>query len=242
MSDKIPVAIVTGASRGLGAVVARVLAEGGHDLVINARQGPPLAERGESLRRLGRRVVSVAGDIADPSVRARLADEARRLGGVNVLVNNASELGPIAPLQHLGADRLERVLAVNVVAPAALAVLMLPLLRERHGLIVNVSSDAAISAYAGWGAYGASKAALDLLTRTLAAEERSAGVAAVAVDPGDMRTVMHQEAFAGQDISDRPLPEMTAPFWRWLFGQPHASLHGERFAAQAEDTRWLQHA
>ena len=116
----------------------------------------------------------------------------------------------------------------------------MPLLAERRGLIVNITSDAAHGAYAGWGPYGASKAALELLTRTLAAELRDRGVSAVIVDPGDMRTRMHQEAFPHEDISDRPLPEVTVPFWNWLFDQTPDSVTGERFEAQAEDARWLQ--
>ena len=116
----------------------------------------------------------------------------------------------------------------------------MPLLAERHGLIVNITSDAAQGAYPGWGPYGASKAALELLTRTLAAELRERGVSAVIVDPGDMRTRMHQEAFPLDDISDRPLPDVTVPFWNWLFDQVPATVSGERFAAQQEDARWLQ--
>ncbi|MGH9147440.1 MAG: SDR family oxidoreductase, partial [Vicinamibacterales bacterium] len=107
-------------------------------------------------------------------------------------------------------------------------------------LVVNITSDAANGAYPGWGPYGASKAALELLTRTLAAELRDQGVSAVLDDPGDMRTRMHQEAFPSEDISDRPLPEVTAPFWRWLFDQDHEELRGQRFVAQQEDARWHQ--
>jgi NAD(P)-dependent dehydrogenase (short-subunit alcohol dehydrogenase family) len=118
--------------------------------------------------------------------------------------------------------------------------LALPLLVERQGLIVNITSDAATAAYPGWGPYGATKAALELLTRTLASELRERGVSAVLVDPGDMRTRMQQEAFPGQDISDRPLPEITGPFWNWLFDQNPDAVRGERFAAQQEDARWLQ--
>jgi NAD(P)-dependent dehydrogenase (short-subunit alcohol dehydrogenase family) len=131
---------------------------------------------------------------------------------------------------------------VNAGAPLVLTQLATPLLAERRGLIVNITSDAARGAYPGWGAYGASKAAVELITRTLATELRDRGVSAVVVDPGDMRTRMHQEAFAGEDISDRPLPEVTEPFWRWLFEQPPDTITGERFAAQQEDARWLQQA
>ena len=122
----------------------------------------------------------------------------------------------------------------------ALMQLALPLLLERRGLIVNITSDAATAAYPGWGPYGASKAALELLTRTFAAELRDQGVSAILVDPGDMRTRMHQEAFPGEDISDRPLPDVTVPFWNWLFDQDANAIRGQRFAAQQEDARWLQ--
>jgi NAD(P)-dependent dehydrogenase (short-subunit alcohol dehydrogenase family) len=135
-----------------------------------------------------------------------------------------------------------RVFPVNAGAPVALIQLAMPLLADRRGLVVNVSSDAARGAYAGWGPYGASKAALELLTRTLATELRDRGVSAVIVDPGDMRTRMHQEAFPDEDISDRPLPDVTAPFWQWLFDQTPMEVSGERFEAQGQDSRWLQHA
>jgi NAD(P)-dependent dehydrogenase (short-subunit alcohol dehydrogenase family) len=234
------VGIITGASRGLGAVIARVLAERGYDLVVGARNPGPLQDVAESIRANGSTVVPVAGDITDASVRARLVDAARELGGLDLLVNNASELGVIGPLMEFDVQRFGRVFPVNAGAPMALIQLAVPLLVERRGLIVNITSDAAHGAYPGWGPYGASKAALELLTRTLAAELGERGVSAVIVDPGDMRTRMHQEAFPLDDISDRPLPEVTVPFWNWLFDQPPASVSGERFAAQREDARWLQ--
>jgi NAD(P)-dependent dehydrogenase (short-subunit alcohol dehydrogenase family) len=239
MSQSNRVAVVTGASRGLGAVIARVLAGHGYDLVVGAHYAGPLNDIAAWLRERGGRVMTIAGDVADTAVRARLVAEARTLGGLDVLVNNASELGGIGPLSDVDLGRLERVLQVNVVAPVALIELALPLLTERSGLIVNISSDAAQGAYPGWGAYGASKAALDLLTRTLAGELRDRGVSAVSVDPGDMRTRMHQEAFPGEDISDRPLPDVTVPFWNWLFDQNPRDVNGERFAAQKEEARWL---
>ncbi|MGH9310907.1 MAG: SDR family NAD(P)-dependent oxidoreductase, partial [Vicinamibacterales bacterium] len=157
-----------------------------------------------------------------------------------VLVNNASELGGIRAVTDVNVAVLERVFRVNVVAPVALLQLARPLLAERGGLVVNVSSDAARGGYPGWGAYGATKAALDLLSKTLDAELREAGIAVVSVDPGDMRTRMHQEAFPGEDISDRPLPEVTIPFWHWLFAQDARTLGGRRLAAQQEEARWLQ--
>jgi len=234
------VAIITGASRGLGEVIARVLAERGYDLVVGARNPGPLQDVAASISQKGLTVKPVAGDVTDASVRARLVSAARELGGLDLLVNNASELGDIGPLMEFDVQRFGRVFPVNTGAPIALIQLAVPLLAERRGLIVNITSDAAHAAYPGWGPYGASKAALELLTRTLAAELRDRGVSAVAVDPGDMRTRMHQDAFPLEDISDRPLPDVTAPFWHWLFDQKPADISGERFAAQREDARWLQ--
>jgi len=235
------VALITGASRGLGAVIARVLAGRGDDLVIGAREAGPLDEVAETLRARGGNIVAVAGDITDQAVRARLVGAARELGGLDLLVNNASELGVIGPLASLDITRFARVMQVNAGAPLVLIQVAMPLLAERRGLIVNISSDAAQGAYAGWGPYGASKAALELLTRTLAGELRDldrGGVSAVIVDPGDMRTRMHQDAFPGEDISDRPLPDVTVPFWNWLFDQNPREISGERFTAQQEDPRW----
>ena len=139
-------------------------------------------------------------------------------------------------------QRFGRLFPVNTGAPIALIQLAVPLLAARRGLIVNITSDAANGAYPGWGPYGATKAALELLTRTLAAELRDQRVSAVLVDPGDMRTQMHQEAFPSEDISDRPLPDVTAPFWRWLFDQDPEEVRGERFVAQQEHARWHQPA
>ena len=247
------VAIVTGASRGLGRVIARVLARRGYALVLGARNTAALDEvaawldRGDSPPR----VVTVSGDVADPAARERLVAEARALGPLRVLVNNASELGAIEPLTDAPLVRIERVLAVNLLAPLALTQLAMasfevPRSAEaglyESGLVVNITSDAAQGAYEGWGVYGASKAALDLASRTFANELHERGVSVVSVDPGDMRTRMHQAAFPGQDISDRPLPEVTEPFWTWLFDQPPAAVNGQRFAAQQEDTRWLSPA
>src|SRR5262245_48110078 len=241
MADVARVAIVTGASRGLGAVVAHVLAWRGWDLVLGGRDEGALHEVEVALVEMGRRVRTVAGDITEAATRRRLIAEASELGGLQLLVNNASELGVIAPLARIDLERFERVLRANVVAPLALVQLALPLLVRSGGLVVNVTSDAAVGAYPGWGGYGASKAALELVTRTLAGElgER---VSVVSVDPGDMRTRMHQEAFAGQDISDRPLPEVTEPFWQWLLDQDCRAIGGRRFAAQQESATWLQPA
>jgi NAD(P)-dependent dehydrogenase (short-subunit alcohol dehydrogenase family) len=236
------VALVTGASRGLGEVIARVLAERGHNLVIGARDETALNSARDRLAQHRTRVVAIAGDVTDASVRRRWIDAARELGGLDVLVNNASELGGMGPLMTFDVQRFGRVFPVNAGAPIALIQLAVPLLAERRGLIVNITSDAAHGAYAGWGPYGASKAALELLTRTLAVELIDQGVSAVLVDPGDMRTRMHQEAFPGEDISDRPLPDVTAPFWRWLFDQDREAMRAQRFIAQQQDAPWHQPA
>jgi NAD(P)-dependent dehydrogenase (short-subunit alcohol dehydrogenase family) len=210
--------------------------------VIGGRDTGALAAAEAELARDASAVVPVAGDITDAQVRLTLIDAARALGGLNVLVNNASELGGIGPLTSFDVPKMGRLFPVNVGAPTILMQLAVPLLTERNGLIVNITSDAAVAAYPGWGPYGATKAALELLTRTLAAELREQNVSAVLVDPGDMRTRMHQEAFPGEDISDRPLPEVTVPFWNWLFDQDPEAIRGQRFAAQQEDVRWLQQA
>lgn len=237
------IALVTGASRGLGVVISRVLAERGYDLVIGARDEGALARvRDELVANQRRRVVAVAGDVTDASTRQRWVEAARELGGLDVLVNNASELGGIGPLMTFDVQRFGRVFPVNAGAPVALIQLAVPLLTARRGLIVNITSDAASGAYPGWGPYGASKAALELLTRTLAAELHDYGVSPVLVDPGDMRTRMHQDAFPGQDISDRPLPDVTAPFWHWLFDQDREAIRGQRFVAQQQDAPWHQPA
>ena len=232
------VAMITGASRGLGAELARFLAKQGYDLVLTARGADALETTAHDLESHGGRVVAIAGDVSDQEHRFRLAEAAGSLGGLDLLVNNASELGP-SPLRSLTdypLDTIEHVLKVNVLAPLGLVQATLPLLKASRGIVVNISSDAAVGGYPGWGAYGASKAALDLASLTLAGELREDGVAVVGVDPGDMRTQLHQEAFPGEDISDRPLPEATLPFFAWLLGQPPMSVTGGRYQAQSD--RW----
>jgi len=223
-------------------VIARVLAKRGYSLVIGGRDGEALDRATDELKKDAPAVVAVAGDVTDAQVRTTMIDAARQLGGLSVLVNNASELGPIGPLATFDVPRFGRLFPVNVGAPMFLVQLARPLLTARRGLIVNVTSDAATGAYPGWGPYGATKAALELLTRTLATELEADGVSAVLVDPGDMRTRMHQEAFPGEDISDRPLPEVTEPFWKWLLDQNPHDVRGQRFAAQKKDAPWLQPA
>ena len=230
------VALVTGASRGLGAALTDFLALRGYDLVITARGQQKLAETARALEARGGRVVALAGDIADPRHRQRLVQAAASMGRLDLLVNNASSLGPspLPALADYSLGDLEDVFAVNVSAPLGLVQVALPLLKRSKGLIVNISSDAAVGAYPGWGGYGASKAALDLVTLTLANELRDSGVGAVSVDPGDRRTAMHQLAFPGEDISDRPLPDVTLPFWAWLLGQDPMAVSGQRFRAQGQ--------
>ena len=230
------VALITGASRGLGAELAGFLAKRGYNLVLTARGSGALEATAQPLEEYGSRIVALSGDVSDPEHRSRLAEAAKSLGGLDLLVNNASHLGlsPLPPLSDYSLDAIERVFGVNLIAPLGLVQSTLHLLRESGGLVVNISSDAAVGGYPGWGAYGASKAALDLVSLTLADELRDDGVAVVSVDPGDMRTEMHQDAFSGEDISDRPLPEVTLPFWAWLLGQPRMSVTGRRFQAQSD--------
>ena len=206
------VAIITGASRGFGRALAIDLVRDGWAVVADARHGP-----------LPDGVHAVPGDVTDASHRAELVRAAADLGGLDLLVNNASTLGP-SPLPRLAdfpVDGIGDVFRTNAGAPLALLQLALPLLRQRAGAVVNVTSDAAVEPYEGWGMYGASKAALDQLSRVLGAEEP--GIRVWAFDPGDMRTQMHQDASPGEDISDRPEPESVVPSLRWLLAERPAS-------------------
>lgn len=233
-SDK-PTALITGASRGLGATLAHFLAGQGYQLVITARRPEILMEMAHQLAAGGSNVIAVRGDVGDPTHRHELAQAAQSLGRLDILINNASELGPspLPELERFPLNELLYLFDVNVAAPLGLIQETLPLLKSSLGLIVNISSDAATGGYPGWGGYGASKAALDLISLTLA-NELAGAVAVVAVDPGDMRTDMHQAAYPGEDISDRPAPDVTLPFWAWLFGQERRAVSGQRYRAQAE--------
>jgi NAD(P)-dependent dehydrogenase (short-subunit alcohol dehydrogenase family) len=208
-----PVAVVTGASRGLGRALAGSLAAAGYQLIIDARDREALTAAAAQIAREhgSQAVVAVPGDITDPAHRAALAAAAAQAGGASLLVNNAGTLGvsPLPAMAEYPADGLRSSLEVNVVAPLALTQLMLPDLREHGGAVLNITSDAAVEAYSGWGGYGAAKAALDQASHVLAAEEPSVRV--WWVDPGDLRTQMHQQAFPGEDISDRPLPAAVMP-------------------------------
>jgi NAD(P)-dependent dehydrogenase (short-subunit alcohol dehydrogenase family) len=197
-------AIVTGASRGLGLALTRALAPRGWRVVVDARDGAALERAVEGLDG----VVAVPGDIADPEHRRGLV--AAAAGRIDLLVNNASVLGPSPQpaLADYPLEELRRVHEVNVVAPLALVQLALPLLAV-GARVVNVISDAALEAYEGWGGYGASKAALAQLSAVLAVEQPELRV--YAVDPGDMNTQLHQEAYPGEDISDRPPPDESVP-------------------------------
>ena len=198
-------ALITGASRGLGLALARELAAQGWALIVDARGAEALAAAEAELAR-DTTVVAIPGDVTEAGHRQALAGAATTLGNLHLVVNNASTLGP-SPQPAL-ADYplavLEQVYRTNVIAPLALLQLLRPALQP-GAVVINVTSDAAVEAYPGWGGYGSSKAALDQLSAIFAAENPELRV--YAVDPGDMRTQMHQEAFPGEDISDRPLPE-----------------------------------
>jgi NAD(P)-dependent dehydrogenase (short-subunit alcohol dehydrogenase family) len=206
-----PTAIITGASRGLGLALARALAERKWNLVIDARGADALQKVAEELAGTTE-VVAVTGDVADEAHRSELVEAARAMGGPDLLVNNASLLGP-SPQPKLAEYPLEtfrQVYEVNVTGPLALIQQALPLLSQSpQGRILNVTSDAGVEGYEGWGGYGSSKAALEQLSKVLAAEHPELKV--WWVDPGDMNTQMQQEAFPGEDVSDRPPPEESVP-------------------------------
>jgi NAD(P)-dependent dehydrogenase (short-subunit alcohol dehydrogenase family) len=203
-----PVAVITGASQGLGLELARALAREGWQVVGDARGSQALAA---AFADLPGTHSPVAGDVTDPAHRAQLAAAAADLGGANLLVNNASTLGasPLPAFADLDPATYLRTFETNVVAPLALVRELLPQLRANNGTVLDISSDAAVEPYETWGGYGSSKAALDHASRILAAEEPLLKV--YAVDPGDMRTAMHQDAFPGEDISDRPEPWAAVP-------------------------------
>jgi NAD(P)-dependent dehydrogenase (short-subunit alcohol dehydrogenase family) len=210
------VALVTGASRGLGRALSAGLAERGWSLIVDARDAGGLRAAEEDLRRRlrpGADLVAIPGDVADAGHRRGLAGAAHALGGLHLLVNNAGVLGPspLPPLAEYPLDGLREVIEVNVVAPLALFQETARLLRAAPGggRVLMVTSDAAVEAYPGWGGYGAAKAAVERLAAVLAVEEPELRV--WALDPGDLRTRMHQEAFPGEDISDRPEPETVVP-------------------------------
>jgi NAD(P)-dependent dehydrogenase (short-subunit alcohol dehydrogenase family) len=221
-----PTALITGASRGLGRALAAGLAREGFDLIIDARDRAALDAAAGALRAAGHptaqrpgssaaqrpgstTVTAIPGDVTDPAHRAALVAAAG--DRLDLLVNNAGTLGasPLPALADYPADELRAVFEANVIAPIALTQLALPLLRASGGAVLNITSDAAVEAYAGWGGYGAAKAALEQASNVLAAEELAVRV--WWADPGDLRTDMHQAAFPGEDISDRPEPSSVVP-------------------------------
>jgi NAD(P)-dependent dehydrogenase (short-subunit alcohol dehydrogenase family) len=229
-------AIITGASRGLGLALARTLAEDGWNLIIDAR-GEEALERARAELSRYTRVIAIPGDVTDPEHRGGLAEAAREVGGVDALVNNASVLGPSPQPELLDypLDEFEQVYRNNVLSPLAL-IQALSTDLKMGARIINVTSDAAVEPYEGWGGYGSSKAALEQLSNILAAE--NPGLRIDRVDPGDMRTQMHQEAFPEEDISDRPLPEESVPgFMELLTGDlPSGRYEARELAARVGTT------
>ena len=211
-----PLALVTGASRGLGRALAAGLAREGYDLILDARNAADLDAAASGLPGA---VTVIAGDVTDPAHRAALLRAAQAAGRLDLLVNNAGTLGasPLPALADYPVDELRTAFEVNVIAPIALTQLLLPLLRASGGAVLNITSDAAVEAYAGWGGYGAAKAALEQASNVLAAEELAVRV--WWADPGDLRTDMHQQAFPGEDISDRPWPETVVPAFTRLVAE-----------------------
>lgn len=228
-----PVALITGASRGLGLEVARLYAGRGTPLIITARHAPALSVVSDELSPFTE-VLALPGDVADSAHTERLVRSGlERFGQIDVLVNNASAIGPspMPALDTFPLDAFAEVLRINVVAPLHLIQLVLPSMRERgEGVIVNITSDAAVQAYPGWGGYGASKAALEHLSKVLAVELEGSGIRVFVVDPGDMNTQLHRDAEPGVDLSHLPGPEVPAPAFLDLLRRETAMFG--RFEAQ----------
>jgi NAD(P)-dependent dehydrogenase (short-subunit alcohol dehydrogenase family) len=212
------VAIITGGSRGLGRALTGGLVDAGWRVILDARTATDLTA---AVGQLGPAATGVPGDVTDPAHRSALLATARALGGLDLLVNNAGILGPSPQpaVADYPLDALRQVYEVNVLAPLALAQEALPALRASGGVLAMVTSDAAVQPYPGWGGYGSAKAALEQASAVLAEEEP--GITVWRLDPGDLRTRMHQEAYPGEDISDRPLPEtVVPPFLKLLQERP----------------------
>ena len=206
------VVLITGASKGLGRAIANDLARRGHPLILNARGADALNDTQRELEPFTR-VIAIAGDVSEIAEEI-VARGIAAFGRIDVVINNASEIGPspMPALEHYPWEALLRVFKVNVVAPFHLIQLLLPSMRERgRGTIVNISSDAGVNAYAGWGGYGGSKAALEHMSRILAKELEGSGVRVHVIDPGDMNTEMHALAEPGVDLSHLPHPSAIAP-------------------------------
>lgn len=225
-------ALITGASRGLGLALARALAKQGWNLIIDARSALPLEEASRELSQ-HTNVAALAGDIYDARHRFSLAEVARELGGIDAVINNAGTLGssPLPPLLEYPLESLEYVFRVNVVAQLGVLQAVWDQLKQ-GAVVINVTSDAAVEAYEGWGGYGTSKAALEQMTSVLAAENPR--IHFYSVDPGDMRTEMHQQAYPGEDISDRPLPDTSIPGFLFLLegNQPSGRYQARELVAE----------
>lgn len=221
-------ALITGASRGLGLALAQALAGNGWHLIVDARGAGALEDAVATFARQTD-VTCIPGDVADPAHRRELAQAAAAAGGLDAVVNNAGTLGvsPLPPLLDYPLDALLEVFRVNVVAQLGVLQAVRSALKP-GAVVVNISSDAGVEAYEGWGGYGASKAALEQLSNVLAVENPDLRV--YWVDPGDMRTTMHQEAFPGEDIGDRPLPEESVP---GLLAVLEGRLPGGRYQARS---------
>jgi NAD(P)-dependent dehydrogenase (short-subunit alcohol dehydrogenase family) len=236
------VALITGASRGLGLEIAREYAHHGYGLILTARGREALNTAARELAAVTD-VLALPGDVADVSHATALVQAGLdRFEHIDLLVNNASELGPspMPPLETFPILALRTVLAVNLIAPLHLAQLVLPNMKERgHGIIINVTSDAGVEAYPGWGGYGAGKAALEHLSRTLAAELEGTGVKVYVVDPGDMDTQMHRDAEPGVDLSDLPAPAFSAAAFLLLAedGRPSGRFTARELIAETQHAR-----
>ena len=229
-----PIALITGASKGFGRAVTHALAERGWTMIVDARGAGELRSATQGLADL----TAIAGDVANPDHRSRLAQAVAGGGRLDLLINNASTLGvsPLPQLADYPLGEMRTVFETNVIAPLALIQLLAEPLIDAGGTIVNVSSDAAVEAYPGWGGYGSAKAALDQLTNVLGAEEPR--LRCYAFDPGDMRTEMHQLAFPGEDISDRPEPQTVVPaLLRLLDTRPPSGRYRAADLALSEVTR-----
>ncbi len=233
LQDK--VVVITGSSKGLGRALAHAYAGAGARVVINARHAAALEATRNELVAKHAQVLALPADATRPGDIARLVDLAlAHFGRIDVLVNNAGILGPSPRpnMADLRADDLAEIFRANVIGPMLVTQAVLPhMLAQKSGLIINVTSDAGQTGYAGWGGYGAAKAALELITESWAAELEGTGVRVNAVNPGDLQTEMHQLAFPGEDISDRLNPFTVTDLFVWLASDAAANVTGQRFDA-----------
>jgi NAD(P)-dependent dehydrogenase (short-subunit alcohol dehydrogenase family) len=230
------VVLITGGSRGLGKALVKAFAAEGARVVIAARNPETLEAARREIAESGGTVLALAADMTQPADISRVVDSAiERFGRIDVLINNGGTLGPTPrpALLDTDSDAMLETFRVNTVGPLRVTQAVLPhMLEQGRGLVINVTSDASRGAYPEWGAYGASKAALELIGLTWAAELEGTGVRVVNVDPGDLQTDMQQAAFPGEDISDRALPESAAPAFVWLASEAGWHVNGERVQAQ----------